>query len=60
MSGLVKTGQVNLDQIFSQDRSSQVGIDQIKFGQVKFSLDWLNQTGKQFFVLKIYLDPKCT
>ena len=29
-SSPVKTGQVDLDQILSQDRSSRVGIDQIK------------------------------
>ena len=54
-SSPVKTGQVNLDKILSQDRASQVGINQIKFCQVKLSLDWLNQTGQNLFGPKMHL-----
>ena len=53
-SSPVKTGQVNLDQILNQERSSQVGIDQIKLWQVKLCLDWLNQMGQ----VKQFLDPR--
>ena len=54
-SSPVKTGQVNFDQILSQDRSIQVGIDQIKLRQVNLSLEWFNQTGQNLFGPKMHL-----
>ena len=58
MSGLVKTGQVNLDQILSQDTLSQVGIDQIKLWQVKFVL--VKPDRSTILCTQNLLDPKCT
>ena len=55
MSGLVKSGQVNLDQILSQDRSSQVGIEQIKLRQVKLRLVISDRSSKKKFVFKFQI-----